>query len=87
MEHRGPILLLFAALLVLSPLAIRGVQIAAQGGSAPATVGIATMGADRAACDASTFRTDTYTIGCAASRQHRDNRSQGAGGSLIINVN
>jgi len=87
MEHRGPILLLFSALLVMSPLAIRAVKIAQDGGVQHASVGIDTSGAALAECAASTFSTSTYTIGCGARRQHESNRTTGAGGSLRVSVN
>ncbi len=88
MEHRGPILLLFSALLIMSPIAIRAVKIAQNGGLETNTsVGISTDGSDLAECAASTFTTSTYTLGCGATRQHQSNRRQGAGGSLRISMN
>lgn len=83
MELRGPTLLVFGALLIAAPYAVRQAEDARKA-SAPAAVGLETVGADQARCSASSFQANTYSFGCEAGRERLSNRDYRAGGALVI---
>ncbi len=84
MKNRGPILLIFSMSLVLSPMVIRSIQIAQQGGQTEVSTGISTAGARRDDCEARTFRASTYSFGCRTGHSGGGGHNQMAGGAMFV---
>lgn len=82
MQTRGPILLIFGASLVLSPLAINMATTRQAAETAPAM--IVTDGAADAACDAQAVEARSYRLGCVRSVERLSTRRTTAGGAVFI---
>ncbi len=84
MEYRGPILLVFGASLILSPLAIlrwQEAQTAAQGPQM-----IQTQTAAQAACDAQAIETQSYRLGCIQPPKQQATRRVMPGGAVFVSA-
>jgi len=81
MQYRGPILIVFALSLVMSPMAIK-LTTDAEEAAVPGRV--ETMGAADAACDAQTIEARTYVIGCRGREVAVDTRRTVAGGAMFV---
>lgn len=80
MELRGPILLIFGLILILSPIAIlRGQDLM---DNRPG--GITTVGQRIAACDAASLETNRRRLGCQNNMAEASMRRTIAGGAVFV---
>ncbi len=84
MQNRGPIMIIFAASLVLSPLAILAVSERQAAVEAPGQV--RTIGQSAQECAAETIQTQTLTIGCGARVSNSTPRREAAGGAMFVSA-
>lgn len=82
MQYRGPILVVFAMSLVLSPIAILAVQKAQEQSATPGEV--RTIGQSQEDCASRTIQTRTLTIGCGARAQNTAARRITTGGAMFV---
>ncbi len=82
MEHRGLILIVFGASLMMSPLAIKLAQDQQAAEAAPGEVQTDAQAA--AACDAASIVTPSYRLGCNGETAQAPTRRIMAGGAMFV---